>query len=707
MKIVKRVLAFGLSVIMLLSTGLISLAEDNSSVPEKGTRALTIIQPEHGSLSLEGEYERQEDGAYMIVPGEEITAILETDEGWQADAIILNGEKQELADNKAIIVMPDVNSLLQAEVSEIAVDPEADEVDETEEIPQAETVDETQGDPSAGINEIALFSAGDTITSAYIKKGSEIPGSIDVTRWDGDEWTNLKNWSEGVLGTTDGEWLFCANPEQHFKEGISMTAHNASEYYSEDTIKKLCGVLYYTDQVICNRLTAEQAYMIRQGYIWTVLNEESAWYTGGDAITVEYGKGLTCACGQGISTHYHSMYSEGLDWAEEHKDQLEASGDIYVNGDNQPLSRWTYEYHPTGHVTLKKSSANPDLTNGNSCYSFEDAQYGVYKDEACQNQVGTLTVNSNGESNTIELDVGSYYVKEIKAPRGYALDGNVYPVIITEGATAKIEVEDVPQTDPVSILLGKIDQETTQNMPQGSASLVNAEFTIKFYAGSYDTNPEEAGVNPLRTWVMRTDERGFTRLGDKYKVSGDEFYKLNGVVTLPLGTLTIQETKAPLGYLVNNEIFVRQITSDGSAEQVQTYNEPTIPETVIRGGVKIEKWDNETAKHQAQGGASLEGARFQIISQNDKAVTVDGRSYNKGEVVKTLITDKTGTAVTGERDLPYGDYLIKEQTPPTGYLMEGVLEQRFSIREDGVIVNLNTADTAIRDNVIRGGVKIE
>ena len=60
MKIVKRVLAFGLSVIMLLSTGLISLAEDNSSVPEKGTRALTIIQPEHGSLSLEGEYERQE-----------------------------------------------------------------------------------------------------------------------------------------------------------------------------------------------------------------------------------------------------------------------------------------------------------------------------------------------------------------------------------------------------------------------------------------------------------------------------------------------------------------------------------------------------------------------------------------------------------------------------------------------------------------------
>ena len=708
MKIVKRVLAFGLSVIMLLSTGLISLAEDNSYVPEKGTRALTIIQPEQGSLSLEGEYERQEDGAYMIVPGEEITAILETDEGWQADAIILNGEKQEMVDNKAVIVMPDTDSLLQAEVSEIAVDPEADEVDETEEIPQAETVDETQGDPSAGINEIALFSAGDTITSAYIKKGSEIPGSIDVTRWDGDEWTNLKNWSEGVLGTTDGEWLFCANPEQHFKEGISMTAHDASEYYSEDTIKKLCGVLYYTDQVICNRLTAEQAYMIRQGYIWTVLNEESAWYTGGDAITVEYGNGLTCACGQGISTHYSSYFSEGLDWAEEHKDQLEASGDIYVNGDNQPLSRWTYEYHPTGHVTLKKSSANPDLTNGNSCYSFEDAQYGVYKDEACQNQVGTLTVNSNGESDTIELDVGSYYVKEIKAPKGYALDGQVYPVTVTEGATAKVEVQDLPQSDPVAVLLGKIDADTTKDMPQGSASLEGAEFTVKYYSGYYESDPSSRGVNPVRTWVMRTNKNGFVRFDNTAKVSGDDFYyQSNGNVTLPLGTITIQETKAPTGYKINDEVFVRQITSEGYAESVTTYNEPTIPENVIRGGVKIEKWDNETAKHQAQGGASLEGAKFQIISQNDNAVTVDGKSYNKGEVVKTLTTDKTGTASTGERDLPYGDYLVKEQTPPTGYLMEGVLEQRFSIREDGVVINLNTAGTSIRDNVIRGGVKIE
>ena len=45
------------------------------------------------------------------------------------------------------------------------------------------------------------------------------------------------------------------------------------------------------------------------------------------------------------------------------------------------------------------------------------------------------------------------------------------------------------------------------------------------------------GLKPTRQWVIRTDERGFTRLSEKYKVPNvpqDEFYKLNGVVTLPI-----------------------------------------------------------------------------------------------------------------------------------------------------------------------------
>ena len=86
---------------------------------------------------------------------------------------------------------------------------------------------------------------------------------------------------------------------------------------------------------------------------------------------------------------------------------------------------------------------------------------------------------------------------------------------------------------------------------------------------------------------MRTNEKGQSLLAEDFKISGDNlYYTSNGEPTLPIGTITIQETKAPEGYLLNPEIFIRQITSDGSAESVNTYNEPVIPETVMKGSVE-------------------------------------------------------------------------------------------------------------------------
>lgn len=120
-------------------------------------------------------------------------------------------------------------------------------------------------------------------------------------------------------------------------------------------------------------------------------------------------------------------------------------------------------------------------------------------------------------------------------------------------------------------MLQKQDSETNLDVPQGGASLANAEFTIKYFSGLYDTNPEIQGIPPTRTWVLKTDSDGFAYLDNGWKISGDEFYFSSmGEVTLPIGTITIQETKAPEGYLINPEIFVRQITSDGFAEGVHT-----------------------------------------------------------------------------------------------------------------------------------------
>ncbi len=100
-------------------------------------------------------------------------------------------------------------------------------------------------------------------------------------------------------------------------------------------------------------------------------------------------------------------------------------------------------------------------------------------------------------------------------------------------------------------MLGKVDKETNKNKPQGSASLANAEFTVKYYKGLYDSDPAKSGQTPARSWVLKTDSDGYCDLSDGYKVSGDDFYLTSkGDTTLPIGTITIQETKAPTDTLL-------------------------------------------------------------------------------------------------------------------------------------------------------------
>ena len=552
--------------------------------------------------------------------------------------------------------------------------------------------------------EVIHGSSGETITSAYIKKGSEIPGRIDVIRWDGDKQTTLDHWSEGILGTTSGEKLFCADPTQHFEEGLIMTSCNALEYYSQDTIDTVCALLYYMDNYGCPRLTEDQKYMMKQTFLWTALNQVSDWYTGGDYVEICYGIGLTCSCGHDVAGHYRDHYDSAIQWLAENKERFEASGEIFTNQGSQPLSRWTYQFHPAGYAALRKRSASPPLTEGNSCYSLKGAEYGVYKDQACSIRTGTLITDSGGNSGVVEVDPGKYYVKETKASKGYALDPTVYTVTVKENETSTLTVKEIPLNHPIRILLKKTDSETSGGSPQGGASLSGAEFTVRFYGGLYSSDPAEKGAKPLRTWVMKTDSGGNITFDTASRVSGDQFYLSDGKAVLPLGTVTIQETKAPEGYLPNDRVFTQQITARENS--ITAYDQPDIPEDVIRGGVRIEKWDSETDSRKPQGSATLQGAEFRIISLNNAPVIVNGTSYVKNDTVASLTTDKTGAAGTSADLLPYGTYRVEEIEAPEGYNPSGTLSREFHIRQDGKTVNLTTASTAIKNEIIRGDIQI-
>lgn len=311
-----------------------------------------------------------------------------------------------------------------------------------------------------------------------------------------------------------------------------------------------------------------------------------------------------------------------------------------------------------GKLSIMKKSANPEITDNNPCYELKGAEYGVYKTKADatndKNKVNTLIIGKYDDteknknwSNEIELEAGTYYVKETKAPKGYALNPNAVKVVIEAGKNTWIGEEsndfvDYPQADPVGILLGKVDKETNKNKPQGSASLEGAEFTVKYYKGLYDEDPATKKQTPARTWVLKTDKDGFTYLDSDYKVSGDDFYMFGNIATIPVGTITIQESKAPTGYFINNEVFVRKIEANGNDQYVSTYNQPKILEKVVKFDIK---------KVQAGTTTPVAGAVFlhTLPDGSTKELTTNG----SGEIT-----------ITG---LASGTHKIKEIKSPDGY----------------------------------------
>ena len=367
------------------------------------------------------------------------------------------------------------------------------------------------------------------------------------------------------------------------------------------------------------------------------------------------------------------------------------------------------------NVTLDKSNGNPAMTQGNAaCYAqdLSGAIYGVYSDAALTNEVGRITTDAtgHGELNGITVQRNAVlYTKELVAPRGFGLDAQVYSHMFTaNGETYSIQSTDVPLNDPLTITLNKISADGT--VVANPASLEGAEFTIKYYAGQYTFN--DLPTTATRTWVIQTKLVGgryFALMSDTYKVSGDPFYLDAGIPTLPLGTITVEETKAPEGYTLDNKVIdatnspapnvkdgvaLFNIVDENSLARVVGGNEYTVVEGVVRGGLEIQKKDADT-------GANVGTATFEIVNKNNYDVVA--RDEN-GDVVATaaagqtlpytITTDANGYWKSNDAFLPAGDYELVEVTAPAGYYLN-TNPKPFEIKDNGAIISLDYTDEKI------------
>ena len=547
----------------------------------------------------------------------------------------------------------------------------------------------------------------------YWTESKERVGIVEQVMNDG---SISSTFNEGHL-TVEGEDAYCIDINTAFKNGYKTKA-DASTRMSADQIADVALSIEYVKQYTDSHsgISSKHAYLLRQLVVWQRLSVQLDWQC--DNVRASYDEIPKAV--------QDEVFAGAKAFVKENKGRYDCGGYIY-SGEGQELGQFWAKL-AVGNTKLQKTSTNANITDGNGIYSIAGATYGVYSDKDCTKQLATLTTDTSGNTEAVEVRATTVYIKELSAPAGFKIDKTVYSLSVEAGKTATLKVSDTPKVTDTLIELFKIDMETQKSNPQGNASLEGAEFTWNFYAGYYNKNNLPA--QPTRTWVTKTiaekDSDGaihyITRLADKYKVSGDSFYTQDGKNVLPLGTLTVEETKSPSGYLLAGAymqadgseeqikgMYLTQITEDGDLAVLSGSNQYHVSDKVIRGGVKIQKRDLETKDTKAQGGATLKDTAFEIISLNENAVLVEGKLYKKNEVLKTIHTDIEGIASTSADLLPYGKYRLSEQKPPEGYLTDGAKPIDFEITENGKIVDLTDEAHSIYNQIKRGdieGVKI-
>lgn len=339
----------------------------------------------------------------------------------------------------------------------------------------------------------------------------------------------------------------------------------------------------------------------------------------------------------------------------------------------------------TGSIKIHKYSANPEITDGNSCYSLKGAEFGVFKTnadaQAGQNAVATIVTDADGNGSVGNLPYGTYYVKETKAAPGYRINKDIFREKVDSDIPVSFNVPEEAGGDPASVLVQKKDS-------NGTILLEGCIFAIRYYDIQMDTDPAKAGKSAVRTWYIKTDKEGKADYNIQYLQAGSSqlYYNSFGTPTIPIGTITIQEIQAPEGYVLDNTIHTFKITDNPSGiphvgvenDRVISNSRKSQPFELI----KLAEGKNNSTYPLANAGFSAcpvdsltavaddyKAADGEIIVKDDtgisyiwdakKAVTLTADGSTE------LFTDENGYAKSVP--LEYGKYIVKETTVPHNF----------------------------------------
>lgn len=478
-----------------------------------------------------------------------------------------------------------------------------------------------------------LFLVPMIANAATVTSGGSTGGSFTtIERYPDGGWRNFIGNINLHRTAGYGGNLYCTNPFVTFSAGEKtvMPIQNAYPAMSQSDINYVAaGVDYILNKYPLGSSMEREA--LAQAFVWNALSGK-AGYNLSDFNMSGTGANL-----------YSDAISKASVYANSVRNSAQGSGIVYVSGDGtQDVASFTVSYG--GYLTLiKETASNRELVN--LCpenYSLAGATYRVSASPNMDQNAGELIVNADGTSNTISLPAGTYYVKEITAPKGYNLDTNVYTVTVSSAETATLRVKDEPKFDPLSFKLQKKTADTLDK----ELSLEGAEYTVKYYK---EKTEDTSGLTPFRTWVFRTDKNGYISLKDKWKIGGDELFKdADGIPVGLYGTYTFEETKAPAGYVKTDGIISTQIIdSDHHGQAINVLKDVVDEEKVIT--VEVDKVSEEKTGVKTK----ISGAVMQLKKTD-------------GTVVETWTTEKDKSKVF--KGLEAGKYILHEKKAPNGYV---------------------------------------
>lgn len=297
----------------------------------------------------------------------------------------------------------------------------------------------------------------------------------------------------------------------------------------------------------------------------------------------------------------------------------------------QPLAYGTMTKPDRGALQLIKTASDESYEIiATTNYSIAGAVYQIYQGDRPESAtpIGTLTIGQDHASPVLEVKPGIYWAKEITPPKGYALDTNWHRIEVDANSSVqgpcRILVKDKPQYIQVDVLAKKRNSFTGQSDP----GLAGAEFRLCFY-----------DIDPKYPERYKSAKPVYTKEGLVCDEAGNVI--ASGSV-FPIGVITIQETSAPKGYVLDDTVYVIALDPKNSTDEVlRIYQAPVIYNRPSE--ITLQKRDLKSSH-------PLSGVKFELTSPDGQKREVE--TGENGEVKLTF--EKTGLWTLLETQPPYG-----------------------------------------------------